>query len=67
LDKLEKEAVVPKEFKTSKEEDVAVGPQGRGYVQAWQFGVFHPTEVAHRVFPPPTIGFSSCKLQVFPL
>jgi len=26
LDKLEKEAVVPKEFKTSKEEDVAVGP-----------------------------------------
>jgi len=52
LDKLEKEAVVPKEFKTSKEEDVAVGPQGRCYVQAWQFGVFHPTEVAHRVFPP---------------
>jgi len=48
--------VVPKEFKTSKEEDVAVGPQGRGYVQAWQFGVFHPTEVAHRVFPSPPIA-----------
>jgi len=62
LDKLEKEAVVPKEFKTSKEEDVAIGPQGRGYVQAWQFGVFHPTKVAHRVFPPPTVGFSSYKL-----
>ena len=46
--------MVPKEFKTSKEEDVAVGPQGRCYVQAWQIGVFHPTEVAHRVFPPPT-------------
>ena len=54
---LVKEAVVPKEFKTSKEEDAAVGPQGRCYVQTWQFGVFHPTEVAHRVFPPPTVGF----------
>ena len=48
--------MVPKEFKTSKEEDVAVGPQGRGYVQAWQFGVFHPTEVAHRVFLSPPIA-----------
>jgi hypothetical protein len=66
-DEPEKEAVVPKEFETSKEEDVAVGPQGRGYVQAWQFGVFHPTEVAHRVFPPPTYqGFSSCKFISFP-
>ena len=35
LNKPEKEAVVPKEFKTSKEEDIAVGPQGRCYVQAW--------------------------------
>ena len=34
LNKLEKEAVIPKEFKTSKEEDVAVGLQGRCYVQA---------------------------------
>jgi hypothetical protein len=33
LDELEKEAVVPKEFETSKEEDVAIGPQGRCYVQ----------------------------------
>ena len=48
--------MVPKEFKTSKEEDVAVGPQGRGYVQAWQFGVFYLTEVAHRVFPSPPIA-----------
>jgi len=54
LDKLEKEVVVPKEFRISKEEDVAIGPQGRYYVQAWQFGVFYPTKVAYRVFPPPT-------------
>ena len=53
LNKLKKEAVVPKEFKIFKEEDVAVGPQGRCYVQAWQFGVFHLTKVAYRVFPPP--------------
>jgi hypothetical protein len=33
---------------------VAVGPQGRRYRRTWQIGVFHPTEVAHRVFPPPT-------------
>ena len=45
--------MVPKEFKISKEKDVAIGPQGRCYVQAWQFGVFYPTEVAYRVFPPP--------------
>jgi hypothetical protein len=67
LDKLEKEAVVPKEFKTSKEEDVAIGPQGRCYVQAWQFWGFYPTEVAYRVFPPPIYqGFSSCKFTSFP-
>jgi len=30
-------------------------------------GVFHPTEVAHRVFPSPTQqGFRSVNLQVFP-
>ena len=58
---LVKEAVVPKEFETSKEEDVAVGPhvgpQGRCYMRTWQIGVFHPTEVAHRVFP-----FPNCKV-----
>jgi len=48
--------VVPKVFKISKEEDVAVGPQGRYYVQAWQIGVFHPPEVAYRVFPSPLIA-----------
>ena len=36
-------------------QDVAVGPQGRRYGRTWQIGVFHPTEVAHRVFPPPTV------------
>ena len=41
------------EFKTSKEEDVVIGLQGRCYIQAWQFGVFYPTKVAYRVFPPP--------------
>jgi hypothetical protein len=56
-----------KEVKISKEEDVAVGSQGRNYVRIWQIGVFHPTKVAYRVFPPLTAGFSSCKLQVFPL
>ena len=37
---LVKEAVVPKESKTYKEEDVAVGPQGRCYVQTWQIRGF---------------------------
>ena len=37
---LVKEAVVPKEFETSKEEDIAVGPQGRCYVQTWQIWGF---------------------------
>src|ERR1700679_2161475 len=48
-------------------QDVAVGPQGRCYMRTWQIGVFHPTEVAHRVFPPPTQlqGFSSCKYTSF--
>ena len=56
---LVKEAVVPKEFEHPRRaiQDVAVGPRGRCYVRTWQTGVFHPTEVAHRVFPPPTIGF----------
>ena len=33
LDKLEKEAVVPKEFEYPRRRYVAVGPQGRCYVQ----------------------------------
>jgi hypothetical protein len=54
LDKLEKEAVVLKEFKQSKEvQDVAIGLQGCYYIRIWQIGVFYPTEVAYRVFPPP--------------
>ena len=42
LDKLEKEAVVPKEFETSKEEDVAVGLQGRTTCKYGISGFFLP-------------------------
>jgi hypothetical protein len=54
---LVKEAVVPKEFKISKEEDVAVGLQGRCYVQIWQFGVFILLRWLIGFFFPPTTGF----------
>jgi hypothetical protein len=65
---LVKEAVVPKEFEIFKEEDIAVGLQGRYYVQIWQFGVFYPTEVAHRVFPSPNCRvFLHIKYKFFPL
>ena len=40
MDKLEKEAVVPKEFETSKEEDVAVGLQGRTTCKHGNSGFF---------------------------
>ena len=43
-------------------QDVAIGLQGRCYRQIWQIGVFYPTEVTYRVFPPLTAGFSSYKL-----
>jgi hypothetical protein len=68
LDKLEKEAVVSKEFKQSKEvQDVAIGLQGRCYIQTWQIEVFYPTEVAYRVFPPLNCrGFLPVNTQVFP-
>jgi hypothetical protein len=64
LDKPEKEVVVPKEFEHPRRaiQDVAVGPQGRCYVRTWQIGVFYPTGVTYRVFPPPAAGFSLCKL-----
>ena len=51
---LVKEAVVPKEFESSKEDRTqpqarrAAATDGHG-----KTGVFHPTEVAHRVFPSP--------------
>ena len=50
-------------------QDVAVGPQGRRYGRTWQIGVFYPTEVAYRVFPPLTQlqGFLPINTQVFPL
>jgi hypothetical protein len=54
---LVKEAVVPKEFKTSKEEDVAVGPQGCCYVQTWQFRVFILLRWLIGFFLPLTAGF----------
>ena len=42
LDKLEKEAVVPKEFEHPRRtvQDVAVGPQGRSYMRTRQTGFF---------------------------
>ena len=45
--------MVPKEFKHLKKtvQDVAVGLQGRCYMQIWKTRVFHPTKVAYRVFP----------------
>src|SRR6266699_4222141 len=69
LNKPEKEAVVSKVAKTSKEDGVGyscrpVGPQ----IHADKVnGVFYPTKVAYRVFPPLTYqGFSSCKFTSFP-
>src|ERR1700733_8632948 len=61
-DKLEKEAVVPKEFKTSKEEDVAVGLQGRTMCKHGNSGFFIRLRWLIGFFLPPTAGFSSCKL-----
>src|SRR6266704_6707791 len=59
LDKPEKEAVVPKVAETSKEDGAGCScrPAGPQIHADKANGVFHPTEVAHRVFPPPTIGF----------
>ena len=48
-------------------QDIAVGPQGRCYMRTWQIGVFYPTEVAYRVFPPLNCrGFLPVNTQVFP-
>ena len=64
-----KEAVVPKVAEISKEDSAGynyrpVGPQ----IHADKANrVFHLIKVAYRVLPPLTAGFSSCKLQVFPL
>ena len=56
---LVKEAVVPKVAETSKEGGAGCScrPAGPQIHADKANGVFHPTEVAHRVFPPPTIGF----------
>ena len=51
--------MVPKEFEHPRRtvQDVAVGPQGTQLHADKANGVFYPTEVAHRGFPPPNIGF----------
>jgi hypothetical protein len=49
--------VVPKEFKTFKEEDVAIGLQGRCYMQIWQFRVFILLRWLIGFFLPLTTGF----------
>ena len=49
---------------------VAIGPQCRYYYgRTWQFGVFYPTKVAYRVFPPPINigGFLLMNSQVSPM
>ena len=69
LNKPEKEAVVPKVAKTSKEDSTGYScrPTGPQIHADKANGVFYPTKVAHRVFPPPTYqGFSSCKFTSFP-
>ena len=59
LNKPEKEAVVPRVAETSKEDGAGCScrPAGPQIHADKANGVFYPTEVAHRVFPPPTIGF----------
>ena len=48
-------------------QDVAVGLQGCCYIQIQQIGVFYPTKVAYRVFPPLNCrGFLPVNTQVFP-
>src|SRR6266702_6889273 len=69
LNKPEKEAVVPKVAKTSKEDSTGYNcrPAGPQIHADKANGVFYPTEVAYRVFPPPIYqGFSSCKFTSFP-
>jgi hypothetical protein len=66
-DKLEKEVVIPKEFKTSKKEDVAVGLQGRTTCKYGNLGFFIRLRWLIGFFLPLTAGFSLYKLQVFPL
>ena len=66
-DKLEKEAVIPKEFEISKEEDIAIGLQGRTIYRYSNSGFFIRLRWLIGFFLPLTAGFSSCKLQVFPV
>src|SRR6266576_3243191 len=69
LNKLEKEAVVPKVAKISKEDSAGCSyrPAGPQIHADKANGVFYPTEVAYSVFPPLAyLGFSSCKFTSFP-
>ena len=61
--------MVPKEFKTSKETGRSRRPAGPTLRTDMANRGFHPTEVAYRVFPPPTQlqGFLPVNTQVFPL
>src|SRR6266567_9509093 len=69
LNKLEKEVVVPKETKISKEAGYSTQARRAATTDGYgKLGFFYPTEVAYRVFPPLTQlqGFSSCKYTSFP-
>ena len=70
MDKLEKEAVVPKEFEHPRRtvQDVAVGPQGRSYMQTRQIGFFILLRWLIGFFLPQHIkGFLPTNLQVSPV
>ena len=69
LNKPEKEVVVLKVAKTSKEDSAGYScrPAGPQIHADKANGVFYPTEVAYRVFLPLIYqGFSSCKFTSFP-
>jgi hypothetical protein len=70
LDKLEKKAVVFKEFKHLRKtmQDIAVGPQGRSYMWTRQMGFFILLRWLIGVFLPQHIrGFLPVNLQVSPV
>ena len=66
LDKLEKEAVVPKEFKISKEEDVLQAYRAAATCKYGKSGFFILLRLFIGFFLPQLQGFSSCKYISFP-
>ena len=70
MDKLGKKAVVPKEFKQSKEGGIRRSRRPIGlllYADIANQGFFYLTEVAYRGFPPLNCrGFLPVNIQVFP-